>query len=110
MAKKLLDEGADVNATDSFYHGTALGRAVYPPMGRKPQHAEIVGLLLKHGARGKDFALQAAASAPDAVMLKIVLRGHVSQRLRRRDSVHRDERAARWPRHSWAAAHTGRSR
>jgi hypothetical protein len=73
VVKVLLDHGADVNLTDSFYHGTALGRAVFPPMGRKPEHTEIVALLLKHGAQGKDFALRAAVSAPDLAMTKVVL-------------------------------------
>lgn len=73
VVKVLLDHGADVNTTDSFYHGTALGMAARPAMGRKPQHAEIVGLLLKHGARGKEMALRAAVSDPDPAMLKVVL-------------------------------------
>ena len=42
-------------------------------MGRKPQHAEIVGLLLKHGAQGEEDALIEAVSAPDAAMTKIIL-------------------------------------
>jgi hypothetical protein len=42
-------------------------------MGRKPQHAEIVGLLLKRGARGKDRALMGAVAAKDLEMTKTVL-------------------------------------
>src|SRR5882762_4713488 len=48
VVKLLLDRGADVNAKDTFYNATPLNWASSPAMGRKPQHAEVVGLLLKH--------------------------------------------------------------
>lgn len=73
VVKALMERGADVNVKDTFYHATPLDWAASPPMGRKPQHAEIVGLLLKHGAQGKEDALMAAVSAPDAAMTKIIL-------------------------------------
>ena len=73
VVKVLLKRGADVNVKDTFYHATPLTWAASPQMGRKPQHAEIVGLLLKHGAQGKEGALMAAVSAPDAAMTKIIL-------------------------------------
>ncbi len=73
VVKLLLKRGADVNVKDTFYHATPLDWAASPAMGRKPQHAEIVGLLLKHGAQGKEDALMEAVSAPDVPMTKIIL-------------------------------------
>jgi hypothetical protein len=73
VVKLLLDRGADVNVVDTFYHATPLTWAVSPNMGRKPQHPEIVRLLLEKGAQGKAPALMAAASAGDAAMTKIIL-------------------------------------
>lgn len=73
VVKLLLERGADVNVKDTFYHATALTWAASPAMGRKPQHAEIVGLLLKRGAQGGEGALMAAISAPDPAMTKIIL-------------------------------------
>jgi len=69
----LLDRGADVNVRDTFYMATPLTWAVSPQMGRKPQHAEIVRLLLAKGAQGKGPALLAAISAPDLAMTKVIL-------------------------------------
>jgi hypothetical protein len=73
VVKLLLDRGADVNVKDSFYGATPLSWAVRPAMGRKPQHPEIVRLLLQHGARGKEDALMGAISAPDAATTKVIL-------------------------------------
>jgi hypothetical protein len=73
VVKLLLERGADVNVEDAFYHATALNWAVNPAMGRKPEHAEIVGLLLKRGAKGRENALSAAVSARDAAMVKVIL-------------------------------------
>jgi Ankyrin repeats (3 copies) len=73
VVKVLLAHGADVNVEDTFYHATPLTWAASPAMGRKPQHAEIVGLLLDHGAKGKEDALMEAVSAPDVAMTKIIL-------------------------------------
>jgi len=73
VVKVLLAHGADVNVEDTFYHATPLTWAASPAMGRKPQHAEIVGLLLEHGAKGKEGALMEAVSAPDVAMTKIIL-------------------------------------
>jgi len=69
----LLDRGADVNVKDSFYGATPLSWAVRPAMGRKPQHPEIVRLLLQRGAQGKEDALMGAISAPDAATTKVIL-------------------------------------
>jgi ankyrin repeat protein len=73
VVKVLLEHSADVNVEDTFYHATPLNWAASPAMGRKPQHAEIVGLLLNHGAKGKEDALMEAVSAPDVAMTKIIL-------------------------------------
>jgi hypothetical protein len=73
VAKLLMDRGADVNARDTFYNATPLTWAASPAMGRKPQHAEIVRLLLEHGAQGKGQALLAAVSAPDIATAKVIL-------------------------------------
>src|SRR5436190_5572345 len=62
VVKLLLDRGADVNVKDTFYGATPLSWAVRPAMGRKPQHPEIVRLLLRHGAQGKEAALMGAIS------------------------------------------------
>ena len=73
VVKVLLAHGADVNVEDTFYHATPLNWAASPAMGRKPQHAEIVGLLLDHGAKGKEDALIEAVSASDVPMTRIIL-------------------------------------
>ena len=73
VVKLLLDRGADVNVRDTFYNATPLTWAVSPNMGRKPQHPEIVRLLLQHGAQGKGPALMAAISAPDLATAKVIL-------------------------------------
>ena len=68
-----LARKADVNIKDTFYSATPLSWASGPAQKRKPEHAEIVGLLLKAGAQGKDAALNAAVSASDAPMVKVIL-------------------------------------
>ncbi len=73
VVKLLLENGADVNVKDTFYGATPLAWASGPAQARKPQHAEIVGLLLKRGAQGKEQALFAAVRAPDIPMAKVVL-------------------------------------
>jgi hypothetical protein len=73
VVKLLLDRGADVNVKDTFYGATPLTWAVSPAMDRTPQHAEVVRLLLQHGANGREQALIGAVSAPDAAMTKVIL-------------------------------------
>jgi len=73
VVKVLLAHGADPNAKDTFYNATPLTWAASPAQKRKPEHAQIVGLLLKAGANGKEDALQSAVSAPDAAMTKVIL-------------------------------------
>jgi ankyrin repeat protein len=73
VVKLLLDRGADVNVKDTFYSATPLTWAVNPAMGRTPQHAEVVRLLLQHGAQGKEDALRAAAARGEADTTKVIL-------------------------------------
>jgi ankyrin repeat protein len=73
VVKLLLDRGADVNVKDTFYNATALTWAVSPAMGRTPQHAEVVRLLLQHGAQGKEAALTAAASSGEVETVRVIL-------------------------------------
>jgi hypothetical protein len=73
VVKLLVDRGADVNVKDTFYNATPLTWAISPAMGRKPQHPEVVRLLLQHGAQGKDQALMGAVSAPDVATTKAIL-------------------------------------
>jgi hypothetical protein len=73
VVKLLVERGADVNVRDTFYNATPLTWAVSPAMGRRPQHPDVVRLLLQHGAQGRDAALVAAASAPDLATTKVVL-------------------------------------
>jgi uncharacterized protein len=71
--KVLLEAGADVNVKDTYYGATPLAWASGPASTRKPAHAEIVALLLKHGATGKPEALMNAVSAGDAAMTHVIL-------------------------------------
>src|SRR5215510_2883433 len=48
VVKLLLARGADINAKDTFYKASALSWAVSPAMDRKPQHTEVVKVLLEH--------------------------------------------------------------
>jgi hypothetical protein len=73
VVKVLLARGADVDVKDTFYGATPLSWAAGPAQARKPQHAEIVGLLLKRGAQGKEQALMTAVRGPDAAMLGVIL-------------------------------------
>jgi ankyrin repeat protein len=73
VVKALLARKAEVNIKDTFYGATPLTWAAGPAQKRKPEHAEIVGLLLKAGAQGKDGALTSAVSAGDAPMVKVIL-------------------------------------
>src|SRR6266849_1494555 len=72
VVKLLVERGADVNVKDTFYNATPLTWAVSPAMGRKPQHPEVVRLLLQHGAQGRDQALMGAISAPDVATTKVI--------------------------------------
>lgn len=74
VVKLLLERGADVNVKDTFYGATPLTWAASPITGdRKPEHSEIVRLLLARGAQGKAPALMAAIGASDLAMTKVIL-------------------------------------
>jgi hypothetical protein len=73
VVKVLLARGADVNVTDTFYKATPLTWATSPAMTRKPEHAEIVGLLLKAGAKGKEDALMTSVSTGEVATTKVIL-------------------------------------
>ena len=73
VVKVLLARGADVNVKDSFYNATPLTWATSPALTRKPEHAEIVGLLIKHGATGKEAALMASVGSGQAPTVKVIL-------------------------------------
>ena len=73
VVKVLLDRGADVNVKDSFYGFTPLLIAVSPAQKRRPEHNEIVRLLLAKGAAGKDQALLGAVGDGNQELTKIVL-------------------------------------
>jgi ankyrin repeat protein len=63
VVKLLLDRGADANAADTFYNATPLTWAVRPAMGRKPQHVEVVRLLLAKGGIRADRLSDALEAA-----------------------------------------------
>jgi uncharacterized protein len=63
VVKVLLDRGADVTVKDTFYSATALTWAVSPAMDRKPQHTEVVRLLLAHGGIPAEALSDALAAA-----------------------------------------------
>jgi hypothetical protein len=73
VVKLLVDRGADVNVKDTFYNATPLTWAVHPAMGRKPQHPEVVRLLLQHGAQGREQALMGAIAESDVATTKVIL-------------------------------------
>jgi ankyrin repeat protein len=73
VVKALLDHGADVNVKDTFYGLTPLMIAVSPAQKRKPEHNDIVKLLLAKGATGKDAALLNVIDEPDVALIKIIL-------------------------------------
>ena len=75
VVRVLLERGADPNVKDTFYGATPLNWASSPAQTRKPEHATIVGLLLKAGAKGQQDALFAAVGEGDAPMTSIIL-GH----------------------------------
>jgi uncharacterized protein len=63
VVKVLLDRGADVNIKDTFYGASPLAWAVSPAMDRKPQHTEVVRLLLAHGGIAEGPLSDALAAA-----------------------------------------------
>jgi ankyrin repeat protein len=77
VVKLLLDRGADVHVKDTFYGNTPLSWAVSPAMGRKPQHVEVVRLLLAKGGYAAETltnALEAATKANQPEMAALLER------------------------------------
>lgn len=73
VVRLLLDKGANPEATDTFYNQTALAWASQPAQTRKPEHAEVVKLLLAKGAKGAARAFSAAVGAGDVPMIQVIL-------------------------------------
>jgi hypothetical protein len=73
VVRVLLERGADPNVKDTFYGATPMSWASSPAQTRKPEHATIVGLLLKAGASGQAGALFAAVGEGDAPMTQVIV-------------------------------------
>jgi hypothetical protein len=73
VVRLLIARGADVNVKDTFYGATPLTWASSPAQTRTPEHAQIVGLLLRAGAKGNEDALMSAVNAEDIAMMKVIL-------------------------------------
>jgi hypothetical protein len=73
VVKLLLERGANPDAPDSFYNQTPLGWASQPAQTRKPEHADVVRMLLAKGAKGRERALGAAIGADDVRMAQVIL-------------------------------------
>ena len=73
VVRLLLAKGANPDATDSFYNQSALGWASSPAQTRRPEHADVVKLLLEKGAKGRERALGAAIGEDDVRMLQVIL-------------------------------------
>jgi hypothetical protein len=73
VVKVLLDHGADMAVKDTFYGFTPLMLAVSPAQTKKPEHTEIVKLLIAKGAPGKETVLPMAIQADDKALVSLIL-------------------------------------
>jgi ankyrin repeat protein len=73
VVRLLLAKGAKVDLADTFYNQTALAWASSPAQTRKPEHGQVVKLLLEKGAKGADRALASAIDEDDLAMVQVVL-------------------------------------
>jgi len=69
LVRYLLEQGAEVNTTDSFYEATPINWA---SMG---EHAEVIGLLLTAGATGADQVLAQGVRSGSKEMVAAALKG-----------------------------------
>jgi uncharacterized protein len=72
VVKLLIDRGADIHVKDTFYGATPLTWAVSPAMGRKPQHVDVVRLLLAKGGYASEALSDALAAATTANQQEMV--------------------------------------
>ena len=72
VVKLLIDRGADIHVKDTFYGATPLTWAVSPAMGRKPQHVDVVRLLLAKGGYASEALSDALAAATRANQQEMV--------------------------------------
>jgi len=72
VVKVLLARGADVNAKDTFYNLTAIMWAISPAMERKPQHDDVVKLLIAHGGMTPETLSDALQNAKRSKLDAIV--------------------------------------
>jgi ankyrin repeat protein len=63
VVKVLLERGADINAKDTFYNATPLNWAINPAMERRPEHVEVLRLLLAKGGIPADALTNALETA-----------------------------------------------
>ena len=73
VVRLLLAKGANPDATDSFYNQSALAWASSPAQARRPEHVEVVKLLLEKGAKGRERALGNAIGEDDVRMVEVIL-------------------------------------
>ena len=73
VVKVLLDRGAAMDVKDTFYGFTPLALALGPAQKKRPEHTEIVKLLIAKGAPGKELALSSAIQGNDTGLAKFVL-------------------------------------
>ena len=76
VVKLLLERGADINAKDTFYNATPLTWTINPAMERKPEHVEVLRLMLAKGgipAEALTNALEAATRSKQDQMVALLL-------------------------------------
>jgi ankyrin repeat protein len=73
VVKVLLDHGADMGVKDTFYGFTPLLEAASPAQKKRPEHTEIVKLLIAKGAPGRETVLPIAIQSGDTAVAKILL-------------------------------------
>ena len=85
VVRYLVENGADVNVTDTFYGFNPLGQALFG------EHDEIVKLLLEKGAEGADSVLTTAAGRGNQELVAAAL---ATGQIDADDVVHALEKAA----------------